>query len=206
MDAVINDFIHLLRRHSMRVSPAESLDALRALRVVGLGEREVVRDTLRATLIKSTEDIAAFDRRFELYFGLHRPAEPRPVDLGLPHDHGGEIARVELGEDLESESAEGDDHPHSHEAPEATNRLEQHFAGDQAALRPLGVGELEADGPAGPVAIAGEPQSGPGDGQSLTSVADDSTGASQLVVISGTLLIVGLALFALRWTSRRFGG
>ena len=43
-------------------------------------------------------------------------------------------------------------------------------------------------------------------GQSLTSVADDRTGASQLVVISGTLLIVGLGLFALRWTSRRFGG
>ena len=37
-------------------------------------------------------------------------------------------------------------------------------------------------------------------------VADDSTGASQLVVISGTLLIVGLGLFALRWTSRRLGG
>ena len=91
-------------------------------------------------------------------------------------------------------------------APEATNRLEQQFAGDQAALRPLGVGELEADGPAGPVAIAGEPQSGTGEGQSLTSVADDSTGASQLVVISATLLIVGLGLFALRWTSRRFGG
>jgi hypothetical protein len=29
---------------------------------------------------------------------------------------------------------------------------------------------------------------------------------SQLVVISGTLLIIGLGLFALRWTSRRFGG
>jgi hypothetical protein len=92
------------------------------------------------------------------------------------------------------------------QAPEATNRLEQHFAGDQSALRPMGIGELEADGPAGPVAIAGEAQSGTGDGQSLTSVADDSTGGSQLVVISGTLLIVGLGLFALRWTSRRFGG
>ena len=67
----------------------------------------------------------------------------------------------------------------------------------------MGAGELEADGP---VAIAGEPQSATGDGQSLMSVADDSTGASQLVVISGTLLIVGLGLFALRWTSRRFGG
>lgn len=51
----------------------------------------------------------------------------------------------------------------------------------------------------GPVSIAGEPES-------LTSIADDSSGASQLVVISGTLLIVGLGLFALRWTARRFGG
>jgi uncharacterized protein len=140
MDAVIHDFIHLLRRHSIRVSPAESLDALCALRVVGLGEREVVRDTLRATLIKSTEDIAAFDRLFELYFGRPMPAEPRPVDLELAHDHGGEIARVELGEDLESEAAAGDDHPHSHEAPEATN-LRRFF--DEARLRPAS--ELHGD-------------------------------------------------------------
>jgi hypothetical protein len=55
----------------------------------------------------------------------------------------------------------------------------------------------ESDG--GPVAIAGERDS-------LTSLSEDSTGVSQLIVISGTLLIVGLGLFALRWTSRRFGG
>jgi hypothetical protein len=64
-------------------------------------------------------------------------------------------------------------------------------AGDRFNLRD------ESDG--GPADIAGEPQP-------LTSIADDSTGVSQLVVISGTLLIVGLGLFALRWTSRRFGG
>jgi hypothetical protein len=93
------------------------------------------------------------------------------------------------------------------QAPDATDRLVQQFAGDQAGLRPMGAGELEAEGP-GPIAIAGEPESvaGQGQGQSLTSVADDSTGTSQLVLISGTLLIVGLGLFALRWTSRRFGG
>ena len=51
----------------------------------------------------------------------------------------------------------------------------------------------------GPVAIAGERDS-------VTLLSEDSTGVSQLIVISGTLLIVGLGLFALRWTSRRFGG
>ena len=45
-----------------------------------------------------------------------------------------------------------------------------------------------------------------GEGQGLTSLSEDSTGVSVLIVISGTLLIIGLGLFALRWTSRRFGG
>ncbi|MDQ6659490.1 MAG: VWA containing CoxE family protein, partial [Chloroflexota bacterium] len=71
MDTVINNFISLLRQHNVRISPAESIDALQALQYVGLGEREVVRDSLRATLIKSTDDIAVFDRLFDLYFGLH---------------------------------------------------------------------------------------------------------------------------------------
>jgi hypothetical protein len=38
-----------------------------------------------------------------------------------------------------------------------------------------------------------------------TPVADDPSGFSTLVVISGTVLIVGLGLFALRWSARRFG-
>ena len=84
-----------------------------------------------------------------------------------------------------------------------TTDLGQHFAGDQTAeMRPLGAGELEAESNGGLVMIAGEPSGN----APLNSIADDSTGASQLVVISGTLLIIGLGLFALRWTSRRFGG
>jgi hypothetical protein len=90
------------------------------------------------------------------------------------------------------------------EAQQSPNDLEQHFAGDRAAVevRPEGAGELEGESNGGPVMIAGEPASN----APLASVADDTTGASQLVVISGTLLIIGLGLFALRWTSRRFGG
>jgi hypothetical protein len=86
--------------------------------------------------------------------------------------------------------------------------LEQHFSGDQTAMRPLAAGELEADSAGGgPVMIAGEPADlATGNGEALTALSDDSSGASQLIVISGTLLIIGLGLFALRWTSRRFGG
>ena len=81
-----------------------------------------------------------------------------------------------------------------------TDPLQQYSEGDRAAadnLRPVGVGELSAEDD-GPVMIASAPED--------VTVVDDSTGVSQLAVISGTLLIIGLGLFALRWTSRRFGG
>ena len=39
--------------------------------------------------------------------------------------------------------------------------------------------------------------------QEATDVRDDGSGLSTLLVIAGTLLIVGLGLFALRWSARR---
>jgi anti-sigma factor RsiW len=38
------------------------------------------------------------------------------------------------------------------------------------------------------------------------SIRDDATGVSTLAVVAATLLLAGLGLFALRWTSRRLGG
>jgi hypothetical protein len=38
------------------------------------------------------------------------------------------------------------------------------------------------------------------------ALAPDPTGMSSLIVVSGSIMIIGLGLFALRWTSRRFGG
>jgi hypothetical protein len=85
------------------------------------------------------------------------------------------------------------------EAPQATDQfLKNEYDGGPIA-NPAPAGAFEGDDQRGSVDVAGEPQS-------LTSLADDSSGVSQLVVISGTLLIIGLGLFALRWTSRRFGG
>ena len=39
MDTVVNDFVQVLRNHQLRVSPAESIDALHALKQTGLRER-----------------------------------------------------------------------------------------------------------------------------------------------------------------------
>ena len=120
MDTVINDFVQVLRSNQLRVSPAESIDALHALEQTGLRERTVVKDTLRATLIKNQEDESTFDRLFELYFSM-RPAAEKPsakLKLAQDHDHGPPPAKLELGEEAGGEGPE--DEGHSHDTDEST--------------------------------------------------------------------------------------
>ncbi|MGH7804437.1 MAG: VWA domain-containing protein [Candidatus Binatia bacterium] len=68
MDAKLLEFAHLLRENGVRVSPAEDLDTFAAIRVVGLGDRQLTKDVLRATMIKRAVDVAVFDELFDLYF------------------------------------------------------------------------------------------------------------------------------------------
>src|ERR671912_11549 len=110
METVVNDFVQVLRRHQVRVSPAESLDALHALEQTGLGERGVVRDTLRTTLVKNSEDIETFDRLFDLYFSLRPTAEKRTAKLDVhDHDHDPPTS-MEFGEEAEGEAPDSEEH------------------------------------------------------------------------------------------------
>jgi len=68
VDSRILEFGALLRVHGLRISPAETLDALAALGETGLGSRQLVKDVLRATMVKRSVDLATFDEVFELYF------------------------------------------------------------------------------------------------------------------------------------------
>ncbi|QIN84828.1 VWA domain-containing protein [Rubrobacter tropicus] len=133
MDTVINDFVQVLRRHGLRVSPAESLDALHALGQVGLGEHGVARDTLRTTLVKNLEDIETFDRLFDVYFSL-RPQQERPRAKLDVHDHDhdhGQPTSMEFGEDAGGEAPDSEEH--SHEDKENTD-FRKYF--DEDRMRP----------------------------------------------------------------------
>lgn len=68
MDGHLIAFIGALRAAGVRVSTAEALDALRAAEVAGVAERAVLRDALRATLVKDSADRPAFERLFAAYF------------------------------------------------------------------------------------------------------------------------------------------
>jgi uncharacterized protein with von Willebrand factor type A (vWA) domain len=64
----ILEFAQLLRKSGVRVSPAETLDALAALDEVAIDDRAIFRDALRATMVKRGDDVPSFDELFELFW------------------------------------------------------------------------------------------------------------------------------------------
>jgi uncharacterized protein with von Willebrand factor type A (vWA) domain len=68
MDVKVVEFCRLLRENGIRVSVAETMDGLRALGRIGLGDRESVRAALRASTVKRAADVPAFESLFDLFF------------------------------------------------------------------------------------------------------------------------------------------
>ncbi len=68
MDDKLVEFANLLRQNGVRVSLAETLDALSASRVTGLAERETFRAALRATMVKRASELPLFEELFGIYF------------------------------------------------------------------------------------------------------------------------------------------
>lgn len=70
-------FIHLLRHAGIRIGSGEVLDALNALSLLGLSDKETVRAGLKAVLIKRPGEQQLFDKAFALFFA---PPEVKEKD------------------------------------------------------------------------------------------------------------------------------
>ena len=68
MQSNLVNFIQLLRTHDIRVSPAETLDAMDVTRTLGYADRSLLRDGLAMTLAKTPEEEAVFLQCFDRYF------------------------------------------------------------------------------------------------------------------------------------------
>ncbi|HJW83079.1 MAG TPA: hypothetical protein VJ754_02130 [Anaerolineae bacterium] len=73
MDDRIVDFIAALRAMGVRISLAESQDAMRAIEHMGVMDREAFRISLKTTLVKEASDGPIFDRLFPLFFSSEQP-------------------------------------------------------------------------------------------------------------------------------------
>ncbi|MCL4867853.1 MAG: VWA domain-containing protein [Anaerolineae bacterium] len=80
MDDRIVEFIRGLRAAGVRVSVAESVDALNATGIMGISEKEAFKASLRSTLVKQADDFPAFEQLFPLYFGSGGPPLQNAMD------------------------------------------------------------------------------------------------------------------------------
>ncbi len=68
MDRTLTSFISALRTAEVRISPAETLDALSAVELTGYHDREFLKNTLSLVLPKTLDEKETFENTFEEFF------------------------------------------------------------------------------------------------------------------------------------------
>ena len=80
MQKMLGDFIHALRHAGLPISPAETLDALTAAKLIGFHDPELLKSGLGMTLAKNKLHLAQFEACFDQFFSNpsieHNPEAP----------------------------------------------------------------------------------------------------------------------------------
>ena len=97
MREVMHRFFRAARGAGVRISPAESIDAMRAAAEVGPGDRAILRDALLLTMAKSGEEKAALAACFDAFFTYPDLEQPQAAnddreDAGDEANEGGSDA------------------------------------------------------------------------------------------------------------------
>ncbi|MCF8083090.1 MAG: VWA domain-containing protein [Deltaproteobacteria bacterium] len=95
MEQVIHHLMTALRSAGVRISPSEGLDALAAVRLVGYGHRQVLKDALGATLAKSHHDKQRFDACFDRFFSPDSLSDTPSASASPPlREHESEVSAL----------------------------------------------------------------------------------------------------------------
>jgi uncharacterized protein with von Willebrand factor type A (vWA) domain len=70
LDRTLEDFITTLRRSGVRISVAETMDALQAVELSGYGDQQLLKDFLCASLAKSLPEKELFEVCFSRFFAI----------------------------------------------------------------------------------------------------------------------------------------
>jgi uncharacterized protein len=104
MQENLHRFFRAARGAGIHVSPAESIDAMRAVATVGLSDRAVLRDSLLLTLAKSEDEKKALGACFDLFFARPEPAQQKRDDETADADTAAAPQPTEAGDGETSES------------------------------------------------------------------------------------------------------
>jgi uncharacterized protein len=119
----LHRFFRAARGAGVRVSPAESIDAMKAVADVGFADRNILRDTLLLTLAKSQDEKQALGECFDLFFSRPEVKEE-------------EAAPEDAAESATAESPAGESQPGdaSAQAPELGELAQMLLSRDRNAI------------------------------------------------------------------------
>ena len=104
MQRTLENFIRALRAVDVRVSPAEAIDAHRAVQTVGYADRELFRDALCTTVAKSADEVARFEACFDTFFRRDEfhlpPPDEAEAGAAAPDAGDSELAQMLLAGDV----------------------------------------------------------------------------------------------------------
>ncbi len=123
-ERTLTDFVRALRSADVAVSPAEAIDAARAMALVGYGDRSRLKEGLRPVLAKSLADQAAYDRLFDLFFSRRAPHRPDAQDAAGP----------EQGDTASDPGDTGGDTPQGTDGGPPPDLLDLSETGDETAI------------------------------------------------------------------------
>jgi uncharacterized protein with von Willebrand factor type A (vWA) domain len=96
----LHRFFRAARGAGVRLSPAESIDAMRAVSKIGIADRDILRDTFLLTLAKTQDEKRALGDCFDLFF-----SQPEPPPAAPDNDNSDERDKSQKSE--ESGQSEG---------------------------------------------------------------------------------------------------
>ncbi|WP_417514112.1 VWA domain-containing protein [Minwuia sp.] len=110
---MLADFLKALREADLPISPAETLEAHRAIDLVGWEDRDLLKDSLSVTLAKSEFEKDRFDDCFERFFAApefdaDKPSRSEESSDNDPSADGGEAGEGGQGEGGQGEAQGGD--------------------------------------------------------------------------------------------------
>ena len=98
-----------LRAVGMSISTTETIDAARALELLPIENRQVVKDALGSVLVKEWEHLTTYEKVFDIYFALRSAGSPFQDDEDNPR--GGKLSDMsdeELKQKMKEAVSDGD--------------------------------------------------------------------------------------------------
>jgi uncharacterized protein with von Willebrand factor type A (vWA) domain len=98
----LHRFFRAARGAGVRLSPAESIDAMRAVAKVGFSDRTILRDTFLLTLAKTQDEKKALGDCFDLFFDQPEPSQAAPDDGEMDDSENSGSETPESGSDSDA--------------------------------------------------------------------------------------------------------